>query len=121
MPAAASGAFPGGAAAFTKHYVAVLNDAALSGSSSELARLSGTGCSACQHYVKLFDGTPLDRRELLWQLDSKVEVRKARTGMGVITTLRALRNDGSREVYAMVFVVADKPRRMVDMYRLGAS
>lgn len=57
MPRAAKDDTDSGAIAFTKHYVAVLNYAAVTGDTAELKRLSSPQCEGCQTYIKLFEKT----------------------------------------------------------------
>src|SRR5699024_7297464 len=46
-----------GAIAFVKHYVAVLNYAAVTGDTAELKRLSSPKCEGCQEYIDLYEET----------------------------------------------------------------
>ena len=55
MPRAAKDDTDSGAIAFTKHYVAVLNYAAVTGDTAELKRLSSPQCEGCQEYIDLYE------------------------------------------------------------------
>lgn len=57
MPRAAKDDTDSGAIAFTKHYVDVLNYAAVTGDTAELKRLSSPKCEGCQEYIDLYEET----------------------------------------------------------------
>jgi len=57
MPRAAKDDTDSGAIAFTKHYVDVLNYAAVTGDTVELKRLSSPKCEGCQEYIDLYEET----------------------------------------------------------------
>lgn len=55
MPRSAKDDTDSGAIAFTKHYVDVLNYAAVTGDTDELKRLSSPKCEGCQEYIDLYE------------------------------------------------------------------
>lgn len=57
MPELALDDSPAGAEAFVRHYIDVLNHAALTGDTSALEELSSPECSGCDRYVDLFRTT----------------------------------------------------------------
>lgn len=60
MPEIAQDESAAGAEAFVRHYIDVLNYAAVTGETEELKQLSSPDCSGCEKYIDLYESTYAD-------------------------------------------------------------
>lgn len=116
MPPQAQEDSPEGAAAFVKHYIALVNFAANTGETSSMIEASAN-CEACESFAGAFAQEPEDGERFggkLWTLN-QVAVRKAPTGVVVRAELTVRQAKSSRG-YAFEFTLTPSaPFRVRDI------
>ncbi|TSD65489.1 DUF6318 family protein [Aeromicrobium piscarium] len=73
MPELAGDDSPAGAEAFARHYIEVLNYAALTGDTADLEELSADDCTGCAKYVDFYRNTYENGGRIIdstWRVDS---------------------------------------------------